>query len=198
MSRFGVRRAKVALSIGCKAARGTCSWRKQPERSWMLRRRNRPPRPGSALQKGTRRHQAARLASRAARLRQLFPRKIHLRDCGAMGPPKRINRFGEAQLQAVVNRHQTRNEFCGFSPPDAKRPRPWLRCRLNELHNRYEQEKLLQIIEIGRDGCNLCLGQAVRDRLHDGRRFVRDCRVLTPLSLPVCQFLKNVIMHLTG
>src|SRR5580704_3230385 len=54
---------------------------------------------------------------------------------------------------------------------------------------------LLQIIEIGRDGLDLRLVQAVRDRLHDGRG-VRFCRVLAPLLAPVHQFIEDVVVEL--
>ena len=50
--------------------------------------------------------------------------------------------------------------------------------------------------EIGRDGCNLWLGQAMRDRFHDGR-CVRFCRILAALLAPVHQFFQDVVMELT-
>src|SRR5215470_6416913 len=59
-----------------------------------------------------------------------------------------------------------------------------------------QRRELLQIAEISRDGCNLWLGQAMRDRFHDGR-CVRFCRILTALLAPVHQFFQDVVMELT-
>src|ERR1700688_1931236 len=58
-------------------------------------------------------------------------------------------------------------------------------------------KELLQIVEIGRDGCNLWLGQGMRNRLHDVR-CVWFCWILTPVFTPVCQFLSGVVIELTG
>jgi len=41
------------------------------------------------------------------------------------------------------------------------------------------------------------LGQAVRDRLHDGR-YIGVCWVLAPLFAPVHQLLQNIVMQLAG
>ena len=55
---------------------------------------------------------------------------------------------------------------------------------------------LLEVTEIGRDRFDLRLGQAVRNRLHDGGG-VRFFRILTPFFAPVRQFLEDVVRKLT-
>jgi len=59
-----------------------------------------------------------------------------------------------------------------------------------------KRKELLQIIEISRNGCNLWLGQGVRNRFHDGR-CVWIFRILTPLRAPVHQFVQDVVLKLT-
>jgi hypothetical protein len=59
----------------------------------------------------------------------------------------------------------TYREDLGASLPDRALEK---RHVLDELHDLDRREGLLQIIEIGRDGCNLRLVQAVCNRLHDG------------------------------
>ena len=56
---------------------------------------------------------------------------------------------------------------------------------------------LLQIIEIGRDGLHLRPGQAVRNRLHDGRCILLSW-ILAPLLVPIFQFIEDVVMELTS
>ena len=53
----------------------------------------------------------------------------------------------------------------------------------------------LQITEIRCDGLDLCFGQVMRDRLHDGG-VVRLCLVLTSFFFPVRQFAVDVAMEL--
>src|SRR5215468_265714 len=59
-----------------------------------------------------------------------------------------------------------------------------------------QRRELLQIAEISRNGCNLWLGQTMRDRFHNGR-CVRPCRILTTLFAPVHQFFEGVVVELT-
>src|SRR5450756_1815508 len=56
--------------------------------------------------------------------------------------------------------------------------------------------KSLQGADIGRDSPDLCLGQLVRNWLHD-RRGVGVVLVLAPLLVPVRQFPEDVVMKLT-
>jgi len=59
-----------------------------------------------------------------------------------------------------------------------------------------KRKELLQGTEIGRDGFDLRLGQAMRDWLHDGdvSGFIR---ILTPLFAPIRQFPYDVGIELT-
>ena len=58
-----------------------------------------------------------------------------------------------------------------------------------------KRKTLLQITEIRRDGLNLCFGQVMRDRPHDGG-VVRLGLVLTSFFVPVRQFPEDVVMEL--
>src|ERR1700694_2247400 len=59
----------------------------------------------------------------------------------------------------------------------------------------WAETEALQIAEIRRDGFNLCFGQVMRDRLHDGG-VVRLGLVLTSFFFPVRQFAVDVVMEL--
>src|ERR1700732_4020655 len=54
----------------------------------------------------------------------------------------------------------------------------------------------LQVTEICRDGFDLCLGQVMRDRLHDGG-VVRLGLVLSSFFFPVRQFAVDIVMELS-
>src|SRR5208337_1168365 len=81
-----------------------------------------------------------------------------------------------------------------YMPPD-KAGSPAKRPAVPKLEVMLLEQNLLQIIEIGGEGCNLCLGQGVRNWLHDSR-CIRFFPILTALVAPVEQFTLDVLIEL--